>query len=227
LQYINGKLKVDFELDTTSKPKPVAGPDDLLLLLVQHWARDKSVFPTEDDRLDVATIMLFQSYTGGRPAEFVHSSKGKASQDPLGEAEDANKCKRPQEATDGDYDDESDIGDDPEYDDDDLSEDDDAAADEEDIDETADRDSGYNTDEMEVTMTEPVQQNCDAELDELGEAIRKYKALCYEDICLWIVQNPKRGERDLFAMEVHLRHHKGVDNKPKPYVALPWVLSPS
>jgi hypothetical protein len=225
LQYINGKLKVDFELDTTSKPKPVAGPDDLLLLLVQHWARDKSVFPTEDDRLDVATIMLFQSYTGGRPAEFVHSSKGKASQDPLGEAEDTNKHKHPQEATDGDYDDESDIGDDLEYNNGDLSDDDDAA-DGDDTDETADRDSGYNTDEMEVTMTENtnnkelVQQDCDAELDKFREAIRKYKALCYEDICLWIVQNPKPGERDILAMEVHLRHHKGVDNKPKPYVAL-------
>jgi hypothetical protein len=124
-------------------------PDDLLLLLVQHWARDKSVFPTEDDRLDVATIMLFQSYTGGRPAEFVHSSKGKASQDPLGEAEDANKCEPLQEATDGD--DESDIGDDPEYDDSDLEDDDDTA--DEDTDKTANRDSGYNTDEMEVTMT--------------------------------------------------------------------------
>jgi len=168
--------------------------------------------------------MLFQSYTGGRPAEFVHSLKGKASQDPLGEAEDANKCEPPQEATGGDYDDESDIGDDPEYDDSDLKDDDDAAA--EDTDETTDRDSSYNTDETEVTMTEPVWQNCDAELDEFGEAIQKYKALCHEDICLWIVQNPKRGERDLLAIEVHLRHHKGVENKPKPYVALPLVLSP-
>ena len=60
----------------------MAGPDDLLLLLVQHWARDESVFPTEDDRHDVATITLFQSYMRGRPAEFFHSSKGKASQDP-------------------------------------------------------------------------------------------------------------------------------------------------
>jgi hypothetical protein len=38
--------------------------------------------------------MLFQSYTSSRLAEFVHSSKGKASQDPLGEAEDTNKHKR-------------------------------------------------------------------------------------------------------------------------------------
>ena len=67
----------------------------------------------------------------------------------------------------------------------------------------------------------PVQQNGDAnELDEFGDVRRKYKALCYEDICLWIVKNPKKGERDVLAMEVHLRHHKGVDNKPKPYVTL-------
>jgi hypothetical protein len=59
VKYINGELKVKFGLDTTLKPKPVAGLDDLLLLLVQHWARDESVFPTEDDRYDVATIMLF------------------------------------------------------------------------------------------------------------------------------------------------------------------------
>ena len=218
----------------------MAGPDDLLLLLVQHWARDESVFLTEDDRHDVATVMLFQSYIGGRPVEFVHSSKGKASEDPLGKAEDTNKCEPPQEVTDGDYSDESDAGEGPDYDDGDLFEDDENAADE-DTDETADRDSGYNTDVIEVTMTEhtdncymteidesaePVRQNCDAdELDEFREAIRKYKALCYEDICFWIVQNPKQGERDLLAMEVHLRHHKGVDNKPKPYVASPYVLS--
>jgi hypothetical protein len=101
VKYINGTLKVKFDLDTTSKPKPVAGPDDLLLLLTQLWARDKSVFPTEDDRHDVATVMLFQAYTGGRPAEFVHASKGKASQDPLGEAE-VNKNKRPRRGDEDD-----------------------------------------------------------------------------------------------------------------------------
>jgi len=241
VKYINGTLKAKFGLDTTSKPKPVAGPDDLLLLLVQHWARDESVFPTEDDRHDVATTMLFQSYTGGRPAEFVHSSKGKASQDPLGEAEDANKRERPREATDEDYDDESDAGDGPEYDEADLFDNDDDTVDE-DRDESADHDSGYSSAGTDVTTTEGtddcyttevdesgelVRQTCDAaELDEFGEATRKYKALCYEDICLWVVQNPKRGERDLLAMEVHLRHHKGVDNKPKPYVASPCILRP-
>ncbi|KAH7418828.1 hypothetical protein BKA64DRAFT_635943 [Cadophora sp. MPI-SDFR-AT-0126] len=46
LSYIDGTLKPEFKLRTTSKSKPVAGPDDLLLMLVQHWARDESVFPT-------------------------------------------------------------------------------------------------------------------------------------------------------------------------------------
>jgi hypothetical protein len=113
---------VKFNLDTTSKPKPVAGPDDLLLLLTQHWARDESVFPTEDDRHDVATIMLFQAYTGGRPAEFVHASKGKASEDPLGEAEPGVNNRRDQKGSPDrtanlDYDDDSDADNGPEFDD--------------------------------------------------------------------------------------------------------------
>jgi len=55
--------------------------------------------------------------------------------------------------------------------------------------------------------------------DDLGnfsELVRLYKAICYEDVRLWIVQNPKQGERDLLAMEVTLSHHKGADKKPKP-----------
>jgi hypothetical protein len=215
-----------------SKPKPVAGPDNLLLLLVQHWACDESVFSTEDDCYDMAIIILFQSYTDSRPAEFVHLSKDKASQDLLGEAEDA-KCKPSQKAKDRDYDNESDIGDDPEYDDNDLEDDNDA--DDKDTDETADHNSGYNTDEIEVTMTEntdicyntkidkfrePVQQDCDTELDKFEEMIQKYKTLCYKDICLWIVQNPKQRERDILIIEVYLQYYKGVDNKSKLYVVL-------
>ncbi|KAH8744937.1 hypothetical protein F5882DRAFT_312963, partial [Hyaloscypha sp. PMI_1271] len=34
IKYINGTLKVRFELDTISKSKPIARLDDLLLLLV-------------------------------------------------------------------------------------------------------------------------------------------------------------------------------------------------
>jgi hypothetical protein len=223
-------LKVKFGLDTSSKLKPVAGPDDLLLLLVQHWARDESVFPTEDDRHDVATIMLFQSYTGGRPAEFVHSSKGIAGEDPLGEAED-DKNMRYLESIHNDCD---------------MSNAEDVDNSEHgeldsDANHKGDPDSGYGTDGTDTTMTKDTrntsvleidegsvpQTSTDAKYDEFGEAIRQYKALCYEDICLWIVQNPRPEGRDLLAMEVHLRHHKGVDNKPKPYVTPSYLRSPS
>ncbi|RFU29061.1 hypothetical protein B7463_g7279, partial [Scytalidium lignicola] len=237
----------------SSKLKPVAGPDDLLLLLVQHWARDQHVFPTEDDRHDLATILLFQSYTGGRPAEFVHALKGKASEDPLGKAEEASMKKRcpgrGNKSDDGgentsnnsEYDDDSDDGGDPEYSKDDTfdsnyvfdsDDDDDMVVDNDNlVDEEMGRDSGYSSEGSDMMAEDadgcgtaeidcaerPMPPKGDtAELDEYGEAIRQWKALCYEDICLWIVKNPKKGERDVLAMEVFLRHHKGVDNKPKP-----------
>jgi hypothetical protein len=113
--------------------------------------------------------MLFQSYTSGRLVEFVHSSKGKASQDPLGEVEDANKYKCPQEAMDGDYNDESDIGDDPKYNDSDLEDDDDAAN--EDIDETTNCDSGYNTNEIEVIIIENMDTYYNTKIDEFKELV--------------------------------------------------------
>ncbi|KAM7210365.1 hypothetical protein V8F06_014251 [Rhypophila decipiens] len=53
------------------------------------------------------------------------------------------------------------------------------------------------------------------EMDEFGDAIRKHKALCYEDITLWIVKNPNQDGRDVLAMEVYFRHYKGADRKPK------------
>ncbi|EFY87393.1 hypothetical protein MAC_06501 [Metarhizium acridum CQMa 102] len=55
------------------------------------------------------------------------------------------------------------------------------------------------------------------EAEEDHEIVRKHKALCYEDIVLWLVQDPNGGDRDVLAMEVMFRHHKGAKNKPKPY----------
>lgn len=57
--------------------------------------------------------MLLQTYTGGRPAEFVHSSKGKASEDPLGEREETTKSAHPRKTAHRDYDDDSDADDNP------------------------------------------------------------------------------------------------------------------
>jgi len=34
--------------------------------------------------------------------------------------------------------------------------------------------------------------------------MREYKAICYEDVRPWIVQNPTHGERDLVAIEITL-----------------------
>lgn len=184
--------------------------------------------------------MLFNAYTGGRPAEFVHASKGKASQDPLGEADESSYCKPVPEPTEKFYDDESDAGDDLEDDVDELLDDDDLDTSrscdpcDEHIAMDTSTDSGYCSEETDHHTHEDdsidtggddprrsTEQDCDAaEVDEFGEARRKYKALCYEDIRIWIVQNPKQGEQDLLAMEVSLRHHKGVDKKPKPYVSL-------
>jgi hypothetical protein len=69
-------------------------------ILLSFLGLDTSIFPTEDDRHDVSTIMLFQSYTGCRPAELVHASKGKACQDPLGDAMDIDKDGQHQETVD-------------------------------------------------------------------------------------------------------------------------------
>jgi hypothetical protein len=131
----------------------VAGPDDLLRMLVQHWAPCEHVYSTENDRHDVATIMLFQAYTGGRPAEFVHASKGKASEDPLGEREKTSKKAHSRKAAHCNYDDEpesdddSDDGDKPGSDDDVLFDSDDDGSDDgianEDMDGHGCLDSGY------------------------------------------------------------------------------------
>jgi hypothetical protein len=43
------------------------------------------------------------------------------------------------------------------------------------------------------------------------------KALCYEDILLMVVRHPVMDE-DVLVMAVKFIHHKGADNKPKPYV---------
>lgn len=41
-----------------------------------------------------------------------------------------------------------------------------------------------------------------------GRAVQACKGLCYEDLVLWVVQNPEEGKRDILAMtEVALRHH--------------------
>jgi hypothetical protein len=92
--------------------------------------------------------------------------------------------------------------------------------DKDDSDATSDTDSSSDSgdeDESEDDLRDKIGAG-EYTVTEDDEPIRKHKALCYEDIILWIVKDPKRGGRDVLAMEVHFRHHKGADNKPKPYV---------
>jgi hypothetical protein len=75
-------------------------------------------------------------------------------------------------------------------------------------------------DDPDYNKTQPWDDATDADYDDItGEFVktkRRYKALCYEDIQLWIVQNPTPKGRDLLAMEITLKYHKGADKKPKP-----------
>ncbi|KAJ6436177.1 ribosomal protein s17 [Purpureocillium lavendulum] len=244
-KYVDGTLKEEFHLDDQPKSKPVMGVDDLLLGLTHHWSRDWSVFPTEDDRLDLSTIMLFQAYTACRPAELVDGTKSRAGRDPMiddPEVEDVVPIKsdsvhklQPTERVeyaartrttrrklgatgpaerrceeDGFN---SDRGSESAYDPESV----DASSDDT-------SDTEYSDDDPEDVVThehkrlEPPPALSEPNEDE--EPVRKHKALCYEDIVLWIVQDPNKAGRDVLAMEVRFRHHKGADKKPKPTVFL-------
>ncbi|KID73429.1 uncharacterized protein G6M90_00g062530 [Metarhizium brunneum] len=242
-KHIHGRLKSQFNLDDQPGSKPVMGVDDLLLGLTQHWCRDRSVFPTEDDRLDLATIMLFQSYTACRPAELVDGTKCRGGQDPLFEdlnhddAATGMTAKRSlpmsqgitqyvdehsavsgtghkQEESEQEHDSDSDNSvldtDDP-YDSDGAE---DTESDDEDSNGTTHQGGG----KWQFKQAgEPMDLD---EAEEDHEIVRKHKALCYEDIVLWLVQDPNGGDRDVLAMEVMFRHHKGAKNKPKPTIFL-------
>jgi hypothetical protein len=167
------------------KPKPVLGPNDILLLLTHHWARDTCTFPTEDQRVSFAAILLFSIYTGCRPAELVDGSKSRNGRQALWDDPDDLDSEDPDRESQ-----DSNQSEDPDYD---------------------------KPNPWESPNNGSYKDNNDDDgLSSFDELVRSYKAICYEDVRLWIVQNPKQGERDLLAMEVTLSHHKGADKKPKP-----------
>ncbi len=211
-----------FNLDPEGKAKPVLGVDDLLLGLTYHWCRDLSIFPTEDDRLDLATIMLFQAYTACRPAELVDGTKTRGDKDPLLDdpddkyldaqmidvsLEDAEEIKRTAYKESYHHDELMDESDSDSVVDEALFDDDDG------YDSAATSDIDYSDDSDDEILADVGKQ--DGDTAEEGEPERKHKALCYEDIVLWIVKSP-RGGRDSLVMEVFFRHHKGANRKPKP-----------
>ena len=232
-KYINGRLKSKFKLDDLPGSKPVMGVDDLLLGLTHHWSRDRSVFPTEDDRLDLPCIMLFQAYTACRPAELVDGTKTRGGKDPLlddlpvvdgyGLMATAQSCPEPYAEIHGP----------PKADCREQAVQDGADSNSDSADSIFDDDDGYESDETDNTDITPdlshvsdgrraaaklpetlMSNTSDTSKDQ--DPIRRHKALCYEDLVLWIVKDPRGGQRDVLAMEAFFRHHKGADNKPKP-----------
>jgi hypothetical protein len=128
-------------------------------------------------------ILLFQSYTGGRPAEFVYSSKNKASENPLGETKKTNKNKRPQERGDKhnskstnannslEYDNNSDTSNNLKYNNNLLFDfNDNKTANknnlfDENISKSTDRNSSYNSDRTDIIITEDTDDCYPVEID--------------------------------------------------------------
>jgi hypothetical protein len=207
------------------------------------------VFPTEDDRLDLATIMLFQAYTACRPAELVDGTKSRGAADPLlddsdeGELnngtnglEDAavprlkrqrtalrpsKRIKRRKRKPVTKVESESASAADSDSDDRIFDSDD-----ETDGDDTTDTEYSDGVDDVDMLQTEQKSSHKAAatEEGEDEEMVRKHKTICYEDIILWIVKDPTMGGRDVLAMEVFFRYHKGADRKPKPCVYTPCSI---
>ncbi|KAM0492529.1 hypothetical protein ACHAP8_009884 [Fusarium lateritium] len=149
--------------------KYINGVDDLLLGLTHHWSRDTSVFPTEDDRLDLPTIMLFQAYSACRPAELVDSTKRRGRGDPL--LEEADKLL--QEDTDA-----SDRqGSNPVFDEEDKYVSD--ATDDMEVDDDAT--TSVLEAKTRVFMREELPS---APKEQPANSVRKYKALCYKNLTL-------------------------------------------
>jgi hypothetical protein len=152
-------LTVEFGLVKSVRSKPVLGPDDVLLLLTHHWARDTCTFLTEDQCISLVAIILLSIYTGCRPAELVDRLKPKAAGQYSWEKLEDSECE---------WQDLKGKLDDPDYD---------------------APDSWENSDDPDHNVPDLWDDNVN-----LGELIRSYKVICYKDICLWIVQNPRQGE---------------------------------
>jgi hypothetical protein len=140
--------------------------------------------------------MLFSLFTGCRPAELVDGSKRKSAQQSRPVGDDVIDANA---THDGD--------------------DDDDAENLDEVDNSDDPDYDRQDPWEDPNDNEYVEDNCNP------STARRCKALCYEDVRLWIVKDPTPGERDVLGMEITLAHHKGADRKPKPCVSRLRTLS--
>ncbi|KAI7758833.1 hypothetical protein LZL87_013816 [Fusarium oxysporum] len=85
IKYCTVTLKAEFKLDGQPGSKPVASVKEMVRVLIDIWFGETSFFLTEDDRLNCATIILLQGYTGCRPAELTDATKKRGCENPLEE----------------------------------------------------------------------------------------------------------------------------------------------
>ncbi|KAM7210059.1 hypothetical protein V8F06_014560, partial [Rhypophila decipiens] len=91
-RYITGELTLSYALDTTTEEKPVLNVDDIYLILHHHWVHDRSKFPDEHQRIQLALKILIQSYTATRPRvlAYVSINKKRIAAHHIGQSKDVN-----------------------------------------------------------------------------------------------------------------------------------------
>ncbi|KAM7215024.1 putative FluG domain containing protein [Rhypophila decipiens] len=65
--YIMSHLTISYALDTTTNDKPVLNVDDVYLILHHHWVHNRSRFPDEHQRVQLALMLQIPCYTATRP----------------------------------------------------------------------------------------------------------------------------------------------------------------
>jgi hypothetical protein len=74
-QYIDVDLTRSYNLDLSTKEKPVMNVDDVFLVLHHHWVMDTATFPNGRQRLQVAFLVLMIAYTASRPGALVYVAR--------------------------------------------------------------------------------------------------------------------------------------------------------
>ncbi|KAM7211351.1 hypothetical protein V8F06_013259, partial [Rhypophila decipiens] len=92
-RYITGELTLLYALDTTTtQEKPVLNVDDIDLILHHHWVHVRSKLPDEYQRMQLALMILIQSYTATRPRVlgYVLINKKRIAVHYIGQSKDVN-----------------------------------------------------------------------------------------------------------------------------------------
>jgi hypothetical protein len=101
-----------YNLDASTREKPVINVDDIYLILHHYWVVDTVIFPDGRQRVQIALLVLEMAYTATRPAALVYVRRNEKrvkgpciGEDDSDEDEEDNK-----ERDDGKSDEDSDWG---------------------------------------------------------------------------------------------------------------------